>query len=125
MQLAAFIAALVTPGFPARAMIGLNLVLQLAAGLLLARLVAGEDETGAGRPPSWSATALGFLLAMALNPGFVPRYHLSAYSEPSVAVALAFASWLGARLLDRGPSGVEPTAFGRVLTKRALLGETG
>lgn len=104
LQLAALIAALVTPGFPPNAMIGLNLVLQLAAAVLLARLVAGtEDDTGA--PPSWSATALGLLLATALNPGFAPRYHLSAYSEPSVTVALAFAGWFAARALERMSAG--------------------
>lgn len=97
LQLAAFIAGLVTPGFPVSAMIDLNLVLQLAAALLLARL-ASRNETEA---PSWSMSALGFLCATALNPGFVPRYHLSAYSEPSVTVTVAFAGWFAARALDR------------------------
>lgn len=99
MQLAAFIASLVTPGFPPAAMIDLNLLIQLAAALLLARLVAAggrEDAT-----LSWSGTALGILLATLLNPGFDPRYHLSAYSEPSVTVTLAFAGWFAARALDR------------------------
>jgi hypothetical protein len=123
LQLAALIAGLVTPGFPASAMIGLNLVLQLAAGLLLARLVAGAADAGAARPPSWAATALGFLLAMALNPGFVPRYHLSAYSEPSVSVALAFAGWLGGRLLDGTGSRrtLAMTAWLLALTLAALV----
>ncbi|MGH7034426.1 MAG: hypothetical protein ACREFL_11905, partial [Stellaceae bacterium] len=87
MQLAAFIASLVTPGFPPAAMIDLNLLFQLAAALLLARLVGAggrEDAT-----LSWSGTALGILLATLLNPGFDPRYHLSAYSEASVTVTLA------------------------------------
>lgn len=97
MQLAAFLAGLVTPRFPASAMIDLNLVLQLAAGLLLARLAAGRDD-GA---PSWSITALGILLATAFNPAFDPRYHLSDYSEPSVMVTVAFAGWFAARALDR------------------------
>lgn len=101
LQLAALIAGLVTPGFPASAMIGLNLLLQFAAALLLARLVAGSDD----QPPSWSQAALGLLLATALNPGFVPRYHLSAYSEASVTVTVAFAGWFAARALDRVNSG--------------------
>lgn len=100
MQLAAFLASLVTPGLPLSAMIGLNLVLQLAAALLLARLVAGRETE-----PSWSELALGLLLATVLNPGFVPRYHLSDYSEPSVTVALAFAGWSAARFLDRVAAG--------------------
>jgi hypothetical protein len=97
MQLLSFIANLVTPGFSLTAMIDLNILLQLAAGLLLARLASGHEE-GA---PSWTMTALGILLAMALNPGFDPRYHLSDYSEPSVTVTAAFAGWFAARALDR------------------------
>ncbi len=95
-QLAGFVAALAMPGFPANALIGFNLALQLAAGLLLARLAAkSEDDPGA--VPSWGASALGVLLATAFNPGFVPRYDLSSYGEPSVAVALAFAGFLACR----------------------------
>ena len=52
-------------------------------------------------PPRWTVLALGLLLAIALNPGFDPRYHLSAYSETSVTVALLFAGWHAARALDR------------------------
>jgi hypothetical protein len=104
MQLAAFIAGLVTPGFPPNAMIGLNLILQLATALLLARLAAGDDRT----VPSWTLAALGLLLATALNPGFVPRYHLSAYSEPAVTVTVAFAGWFAARALDRLDGGRDP-----------------
>src|SRR5579863_846088 len=101
MQLAAFVAGLVTPGFPPNAMIAVNLILQLAAALLLARLAAGDEI----EPPSWSATALGLLLATAFNPGFVPRFHLSSYSETSVTVTIAFAGWFAARALDRVNSG--------------------
>jgi hypothetical protein len=104
-QLAAFVAALAMPGFPANALIGFNLVLQLAAGLLLARLVAkSEDDPGA--VPSWGATALGVLLATAFNPGFVPRYDLSSYGEPSVAVALACAGFLAARRARTADTGL-------------------
>lgn len=95
-QLAAFVASLVAPGFPANALIGFNVALQLAAGLLLARLVAkSEDDPGA--VPSWGSLALGVLLATAFNPGFAPRIDLSSYGEPSVAVALACAGFLVAR----------------------------
>lgn len=103
LQLAALIAGLVTPGFPPSAMIGLNLILQLAAALLLARLIAGNEAT----VPPWSALALGLLLVTLLNPGFVPRYHLSAYSEASVTVTVAFSGWFAARALDRANSGLK------------------
>src|ERR1700753_1410114 len=51
--------------------------------------------------PRWPVLALGLLLAIPLNPGFDPRYHLSPYSETSVTVALLFAGWHAARALDR------------------------
>jgi len=95
LQLAGLVAGLVTPQFPVVALIGFNVALQLAAGLLFARLVAvAEDGT---KPPNWSVTAFGLLLATALNPGFVPRYDLSSYSEPSVTVVLAFAGYVTLR----------------------------
>jgi hypothetical protein len=93
MQLAAFVAAVPLSSFPANAMIAFNIVLLLAAALLLARLVEGEGEA----VPSWGAAAAGLLLATLINPGFVARYDLSAYSEPSVTVATACAGWLAAR----------------------------
>ena len=98
MQLAAFMAGLVTPGFPPAAMIDFNLLFLLAAGLLLARLASGCDENLA---PPWRFTALGLLLATLLNPGFDVRYQLSGYSETSVMVTVAFAGWFAARALDR------------------------
>lgn len=97
MQLASYLAGLFLPNFPASAMIDFNLVLQLAAALLLARMIAGDDAA----LPRWSVIALGLLLAIPLNPGFDPRYHLSPYSEPSVMVVVAFAGWHAARALDR------------------------
>jgi hypothetical protein len=99
LQLAAFLADLLTPDFAANALIGFNVLLQLAAALLLARLATGaEDERTV---PSWGAGALGLLLVTAFNPGFVPRFHVSSYSEASVTVALAFAGWEAAQALER------------------------
>src|SRR6185437_14299527 len=100
MQLAGFIAALLMPHFPASAMIGFNIVLQLGMALLLARMVErGEDDPA--RIPSWGAAGLGLLLVTAINPGFVPRYDFSPYSEASVTVSLALAAWSAARALER------------------------
>lgn len=99
LQLAAFLADLLTPDFAANGLIAFNVLLLLAGGLLLARLVAGSED---GRTvPSWSASALGLLLATAFNPGFVPRFHLSSYGEASVTAALAFAGWEAAQALER------------------------
>jgi len=95
LQFVALIAGVVTPQFPFVALIAFNVALQLAAGLLLARLVVGNDNRA--NSPSWSMVAFGLLLATALNPGFVPRYHLSGYSEPSVMVVLAAAGYLAWR----------------------------
>jgi hypothetical protein len=115
LQFAAFLASLVTPDFPANALIAFNVVLQLAAGLLLARLAAGSEDRDAA--PGWGATALGLLLATALNPGFVPRFHLSGYSEPSVTVTIAVAGWVAAQALHRRAAG---RAAGTALTVLAL-----
>jgi hypothetical protein len=100
MQLAAFIISIIARHLALSAMIGFNIVLQLALALLLARLVSGieEEERTA---PSWGAAALGLLLATLLNPGFVTRYDLSAYSEPSVSIATAFSGWLAGHALTR------------------------
>ncbi|HEX3973628.1 MAG TPA: hypothetical protein VHX19_20005 [Stellaceae bacterium] len=97
MQLVSYMAGLLLPDFPASAMIDFNIVLLLAAGLLLARIMTKDDAV----QPRWPVLALGLLLAVPLNPGFDPRYHLSAYSETSVMVALLFAGWHAARALDR------------------------
>jgi hypothetical protein len=100
LQLAAFIVSEIARRLALNAMIGFNIVLQLAVALLLARLVAGSEDEDAA-VPSWSAASLGLLLATLLNPGFVPRYHLSAYSEASVGVATGLAGWLAAGALAR------------------------
>jgi hypothetical protein len=107
MQLASFIVSAATWNFSMSAMIGFNIVLQLAFALFLARLIEGSDDDRA--VPSWAAAALGLLLTTVINPGFVDRYDFSAYSEPSVTVATAFAAWFAARALEslaaRRPAG--------------------
>ena len=106
MQLAGFIISAIARRLALNAMIGFNIVLQLALALLLARLVSGIEEEEAA-VPSWGAAALGVLLATLLNPGFVARYHFSAYSEASVSVVTAFAGWLAAGALARLGAGRE------------------
>jgi hypothetical protein len=113
LQLAGFIASLIAERFAANALIAVNVVLQLGFALFMARVIAGTGDRTA--PPSWSAIALGLLAATALNPGFVPRYHLSSYSEASVTVSLALALWLAARALERIAAGEEARAELRLL----------
>jgi hypothetical protein len=113
LQLAAFLASLLAPDFPANALIAFNLVLWLAAGLLLARLVAGTEDSDPA--PSWGASALGLLLATALDPGFVPRFHLSGYDETPVTVTFAFAGWAAIALLRRCAARQAPGAALAVL----------
>jgi hypothetical protein len=98
LQFAALLAGLVTRDFPANALIAFNILLQLGAGLFLARLAASREDGDAA--PGWGACALGLLLATALNVGFVPRFHFSSYSEPGVTVALLFAAWFAARTVQ-------------------------
>ncbi len=107
LQLAGYVVSLLARRLALNAMIGFNIVLQLAAALLLARLAAGREDDAAA-VPSWGAAALGLLLATLINPGFVPRYHLSAYSEASVAVTTGFAGWFAAGAVERLAAGRKP-----------------
>jgi hypothetical protein len=113
LQLASFVASLVAERFTDNALIAVNLVLQLGFALFLARVIGGTEEMAAA--PSWGALALGLLATTVLNPGFVPRYHLSSYSEASVTVSLAAALWLGARALERMAAGEEGRSELRLL----------
>ena len=94
-QFAAYLASLASGSFAAAAMVWFNLALLGASGLLLARAVAATDTT-----PPWWACATGLLLAVPLNPGFVPRVFFAPYGEPSLAVTALFAVWLAADMLD-------------------------
>jgi hypothetical protein len=125
-QFLSFLAGCLWRDFPATGMSLVNLLLQLLAGLLVARVV----EPGPGAP-SWSSTALGLLFATLLNPGFVPRYDLSAYGEPALAAATVFAVllWIRAQgaLAEGGSAGPAIVALALVLaaivnTKQSGIG---
>jgi hypothetical protein len=116
MQLVGYLVSLLTGRLALNAMIGFNIVLQLATALLLARLVAGTQEEPAA-VPSWTAAAFGLLLATLVNPGFVPRYHFSDYSEASVAVTTGFVGWFAVSALERLAAGRDAR---RALTLLAL-----
>lgn len=126
-QFLAFLGGLVQPGYPAAGMSLVNVMLFLVAGLAIARIL-GEpgplSAPGAARgtsPLPWSLTALGLLLAVLLNPGFVPRIDFAGYGEPGLAVT----ALLAALLLLRRPA--TPLAAGLVLaamidTKQSGIG---
>jgi hypothetical protein len=92
-QFLSFLGSLLDADYPAQGMTLVNVMLQLAAGIAIARAL-GSSETSSGRPPSWGLTALGFLLATLFNPGFVPRIHFAAYGEPALAAMAVLAAWL-------------------------------
>jgi hypothetical protein len=92
-QFLSFLGSLLDADYPARGMSLVNVMLQLVAGLAIARALA-PPETLSGRPPGWALTALGFLLTTLFNPGFVPRIHFAAYGEPALAAMAVLAAWL-------------------------------
>jgi hypothetical protein len=88
-QFLSFLGALVWPDYPAAGMSLDNVMLRLVAGLAIARLLTPRSAV-----PGWTATALGMLLVTLADPGFVPRFHFSAYGETALAVTALFAAIL-------------------------------
>jgi len=88
-----FLGSLVDHDYPPSGLSLVNVLLQLTAGLGLARALASPSAQSQAAP-SWPLTAFGFLLATLLNPGFVPRIDFSGYAEPALAVTALFAAWL-------------------------------
>jgi hypothetical protein len=91
-QFLSFLGSLLDADYPAPGMSLVNVVLQLVAALAIARALGPRATSSA--PPGWGLTALGFLLVMLFNPGFVPRIHLSAYGEPALAAMAVLTAWL-------------------------------
>jgi len=92
-QFLSFLGSLLDADYPARGMSLVNVMLQLVAGLAIARAL-GPLATSSARQPGWGLTALGSLLATLFNPGFVPRIHFAAYGEPALAAMAVVAAWL-------------------------------
>jgi hypothetical protein len=88
-QFLAFLGSLVWRDYPTAGMSLVNVMLRLVAGLAMARMLA--RSAGA---PSWVALSLGMLLVTLLDPGFVPRFHFSAYGETGLAVTALLAACL-------------------------------
>jgi hypothetical protein len=81
--------------------------------MLFARVLS-EDV---GTPPWW-ACASGLLLAIFLNPGFVPRVFFASYGEAPLAVVTLFAVWLAAEIIEDLARGV---AWPRAMIALALV----
>ena len=92
-QFLSFLGSLVEANYPASGMSLTNVLLQLVAALGIARALCPQPMP-AGAAPAWGLTATGFLLAILLNPGFVPRIHFAAYGEASLAAMAVLAAWL-------------------------------
>ncbi|HEY1430685.1 MAG TPA: hypothetical protein VGF39_03530 [Stellaceae bacterium] len=88
-QFLSFLGSLLDADYPAPGMSLINVMLQLAAALAIARALGP-----AAAPPGWRLAALGILLVTLFNPGFVPRIHLAAYGEPALAAMTVLAAWL-------------------------------
>jgi hypothetical protein len=126
-QFLGFLGSLLDADYPAQGMTLVNVMLQLVAGLAIARAL-GSSETLSGRPPSWGLTALGFLLATLFNPGFVPRIHFAAYGEPALAAMAVIAAWLFVLTQGELARGNPPTQFlplALVLAAMANTKQTG
>ncbi len=100
-QFADYLGSLAAGSFAEGGMSLFNVALLCAAALLIARALAATE-----RAPPWWACAVALLLVAPLNPGFVPRFHLSSYGETPLAVTALFAVWLAAELLGELADGV-------------------
>ena len=92
-QFLSYLGSFAWPTYPAAGMSLINALLLLAVGLLIARALAMPCLAKEAVLP-WGAIAGGMLLVTLLNPGFVPRFHLSAYGETALAATAAMSAWL-------------------------------
>jgi hypothetical protein len=92
-QFLSYLGSFASPNYPAAGMSLLNGLLLLTVGLLVARAIAAPSLARDTVLP-WGAIAGGMLLVTLLNPGFVPRFHLSAYGETALAAAAAMTAWI-------------------------------
>ncbi len=122
-QFLSFLGSLLDSDYPAQGMSLVNVMLQLVAGLAIARAL-GSPETSSGRPPSWGLLALGFLLATLFNPGFVPRIHFAAYGEPALAAMAVLAARLFVLAQGELAHGSRPAQFLTLTLALAAIANT-
>jgi hypothetical protein len=92
-QFLSYLGSFAWPNYPAAGMSLINALLLLSVGLLVARALAMPLRAADAVLP-WGTIAGGMLLVTLLNPGFVPRFHLSAYGETALAATAAMTAWL-------------------------------
>jgi hypothetical protein len=114
-QFLVFVGSLAMPDYPAAGMSLVNIMLRLVAGLAIARVLS---RAGSETAPSWGVIALGMLLVTLLDPGFVPRFHFSAYGETPLAVTALLAACL---FVEAQQAYAEGGAAGRVALALILV----
>ncbi len=88
-----------------------NPLLLIAFGFVALRAAligAGRDPA---RPQGWTLAALAVMAGTLLNPTFVQKIVLTAYSDPSTAVCVGFGAFLGWRVLEALAAGDREGAF--------------
>ena len=93
-QFLSYLGSFAWPNYPAAGMSLINALLLLTVGLLFARALAIMPLLTTDAVLPWGTIAGGMLLVTLLNPGFVPRFHLSAYGETALAATAAMTAWL-------------------------------
>jgi hypothetical protein len=92
-QFLSYLGSFALANYPAAGMSLINALLLLTVGLLVARAIAAPRPAADAVLP-WGTIAGGMLLVTLFNPGFVPRFHLSAYGETALAATAAMTAWL-------------------------------
>jgi hypothetical protein len=126
-QFLSFLGALLRPFYPAAGMSLINIMLQLLAGLAIARSLRPSPPTQPAALP-WGVIAFGLLLATLLNPGFVPRIDFTAYAEPALAVTTLLAASLfvtGQSELALGRSPTQTVVLALILTAMVDIKQSG
>jgi hypothetical protein len=108
-QFFSYLGALVSPGYPASGMSLVNVMLFLVAGTAIARALRGGKGDEAAL--TWGELALGMLLAVLLNLGFVPRVDFTAFGEPALMVTALLSAWLLVRAQGALAAGERPTGL--------------
>jgi hypothetical protein len=107
-QFLSFLGALVARAYPASGMSLFNIILFLVAGLSIARALHDGEEHA---PLPWGVLALGMLLAVPFNPGFVPRVDFTAFGEPALMVTALLSAWLLVRAQGALAAGERPVGL--------------